>query len=189
MVPPPAGPCPRCGVALRPAEVGGCAMHGCMRCGALWLDFVSTGKVMSCMHAGALEAAERATQGAQVGVDTTAADLPCPVCHQPMKRMHVGGTTVEVDRCDDHGTFFDCDELRQAAEQVAARRGSHAAGAPAAIAAASAGEYSLSADPRFSGVFGDDGDDDDYDSGGGGGIALAGAFVLFEVLLDVFMDS
>ncbi len=164
-------------------------MHGCMRCGALWLDFVSTGKVMSCMHAGALEAADRATRGAQLAVDTTASDLPCPVCHRPMKRMHVGGTTVEVDRCDDHGTFFDRDELRQAAEQVAARRGAQTPGATAALAAASAGEYSLSTDSRFSSVFGDDDDDDNYDSGVGGGMALAGAFVIFEVLLDVFMDS
>lgn len=166
-------------------------MHGCMRCGALWLDFVSTGKVMSSMHAGVLEQSDRASRSAQGPVDTAPANLPCPVCHQPMKRMHVGGTTVEVDRCDDHGTFFDRDELRQAAEQVAARRSQPLPGATAAIAAAGAGEYSLESDPRFAGVFGNDDDDDDDDGGydTGTGVALAGAFVIFEVLLDVFMDS
>jgi len=155
-----------------------------MQCGGLWLDFRATGKVLSSMHAGALELADQAASSARAAVDTTTAGLACPVCLKALSRMHVGGTSVEVDRCNDHGTWFDRNELRQAAEQVASRQSAPAPGA--AVAAAGAGEYSLSNDARFAGVFGDD-DEDDYDDGGGVGesVALAGAFVLFDVLVSL----
>jgi Zn-finger nucleic acid-binding protein len=159
-----------------------------MRCGGLWLDFAATGKVLSSMHGGALELADQAARAAQAAVDTSATGLACPVCFQHLSRMHAGGTTVEVDRCDEHGTWFDRNELREAAEQVAGRRSAAAPGAAASVAAAGDGEYSLLNDPRFSGCFGDD--DEDYDEGDGIGesVALAGAFVLFDVLLS-FLDS
>jgi hypothetical protein len=58
-----------------------------------------------------------------------------------------------------------------------------------AVAAVGAGEYSLSNDPRFAEAFSDEGDDDDDEGGVGTGVALAGAFVLFEVLVDFLSDS
>ncbi len=156
-----------------------------MQCGGLWLDFAATGKVLSSMDGGALELADQAARAAQTAVDTSQTGLACPVCFQPLSRLHVGGTTVEVDRCNEHGTWFDRNELRQAAEQVASRRG--AAAPRGAVAAAANGEYSLSNDPRFADCFDDD--DGDYDDDSvGESVALAGAFVLFDVLLS-FLDS
>lgn len=138
------------------------------------------------MHAGALELADRAAASASRAVDMSRPFLQCPVCYAMMTRLHLGGTTVEVDRCDTHGTWFDRNELRAAAQQVASQR---SAAAPGAVAAVGAGEYSLSNDPRFAEAFSDEGDDDDDEGGVGTGVALAGAFVLFEVLVDFLSDS
>jgi Zn-finger nucleic acid-binding protein len=157
-----------------------------MRCGGLWLDFAATGKVLSSMHDGALELADQAASSAEAAVDTSATGLACPVCFEHLSRMHVGGTTVEVDRCDEHGTWFDRNELREAAEQVAKRRGKAAPGAASAVAAAGDGEYSLVDDPRFASCFDDEWDEGEHEVAES--VALAGAFVLFDVLLS-FLDS
>src|SRR2546425_7345986 len=45
--------------------------------------------------------------------------VPCPQCHNLMNRInfaHCSGVIVDI--CKGHGTWFDCDELRQIVEFV-----------------------------------------------------------------------
>ena len=102
----------------------------------MFLDYRATGLVLSSMHADTLALADSAAASAMLALDHAATDLPCPTCRAPMRRMHIPGSAVDVDRCDDHGTWFDRAELRQVAEQVARTRGRPVASAGTAAAVA-----------------------------------------------------
>lgn len=46
----------------------------------------------------------------------------CPVCKEQTRRVSVPGTRHDVDVCDAHGTWFDCDEMAAFAESFKERR-------------------------------------------------------------------
>jgi hypothetical protein len=91
------------------------------------------------MHAETLATADAAAARATHAVDTSHAGLACPDCRAALRRMVIPGSTVEVDRCDDHGTWFDRAELRHAAEAVARTRSGAAPGPGGAVAAGAVG--------------------------------------------------
>jgi hypothetical protein len=72
-------------------------------------------------------------------VDTRGA-LQCPSCHAPLQRVVVGQTSVEVDYCTAHGTWFDKNELNRVAQSFATARayGRHGSAALAGGAVAGA---------------------------------------------------
>jgi Zn-finger nucleic acid-binding protein len=103
--------CPRCRVPLFETSVHGVALDGCGTCGGIWLDNDGTRAVMQRADPELLGMAERAEKHAKATPDRGPA-VPCPQCAQPMKRIAVSGTTLMLDICVAHGTWFDAHELQ-----------------------------------------------------------------------------
>ncbi|MCS6901601.1 MAG: zf-TFIIB domain-containing protein, partial [Polyangiaceae bacterium] len=55
----------------------------------------------------------------QVNLD---APVRCPECGKPMRRAPGGDASLLIDICDEHGTWFDRDELQQVAALAERRR-------------------------------------------------------------------
>jgi Zn-finger nucleic acid-binding protein len=109
----PTNPCPRCRVPLFDgrARTGG-ALLGCGRCGGVWLDVAASCAVVEGAAEELSSLADVAARHATERVDTAGAGLHCPACAQPLARVALPGTTVELDACPSHGTWFDSGELR-----------------------------------------------------------------------------
>ncbi len=89
-------------------------MANCADCGGVWLTSMSLERIVSSLKERhmALDAAEALATKATAEVNTSRSGIPCPVCDEPM--YHVQYERVVVDRCYEHGTWFDRDELGRA---------------------------------------------------------------------------
>jgi Zn-finger nucleic acid-binding protein len=134
--------CPRCHVQLHAGHTRNECLWGCANCGGVWLDSHASQRLTQALDAEALSLADAAARHAAERVDTSAKDLACPVCEQPLVRRHVDRANVELDDCAEHGTWFDANELQTVARAMAAARAyggggpglSPGGGAPAATA-------------------------------------------------------
>lgn len=115
------GGCPRCRDALadRTVDVGalGLGVLGvCATCGGVFADRAVTTKIERHLDRLLLALAHDAEQNARGpaagGPDV---DLPCPRCLLPMARERVEAAVCEIDRCAEHGTWFDAGELARIA--------------------------------------------------------------------------
>jgi Zn-finger nucleic acid-binding protein len=104
--------CPRCRAPMFETSVHGVALDGCGTCGGIWLDNAGTRAVMQHADPQLLDLADRAEKHATATPDRAPADLPCAQCKQPMQRIAVGETTLVLDVCVAHGTWFDAHELQ-----------------------------------------------------------------------------
>lgn len=101
--------CPRCGIAL----VDAWSARACPGCRGLWLDE----PVLSEMILEMLPQPPDALSRLQLAVIQRTGDpIACPNCHKPMHATAIH--QVELDRCAQHGVWFDVDELRLALERV-----------------------------------------------------------------------
>jgi Zn-finger nucleic acid-binding protein len=107
-----ANPCPRCKASLFPGDAHGVRLLGCGVCGGIFLDNVGSTRIVSAHDEKIADMAERARMRAATAVDTRPADLPCPSCAAPMRRVNARGV-VEIDICASHGTWFDGGELNR----------------------------------------------------------------------------
>lgn len=107
--------CPRCLLPLAAADIRELQLQGCRRCGGVWLDPQGLGTILRAMHTDALNAADRGAAQAAGFVDR-APVAACPECGAPMERLTMANGQVEVDRCREHGTWFDAGELRHVAD-------------------------------------------------------------------------
>jgi Zn-finger nucleic acid-binding protein len=78
----------------------------------VWLDSAASRTIVEGAAQALVALAEQASQHAVVRVDLRPRNLLCPICRQPLVGGLVPGTTVEVDACAVHGTWFDAGELR-----------------------------------------------------------------------------
>ncbi len=103
--------CPRCAVpTLVHAEHDGRTMLACTRCAGVWLDDTDAQGLLAPLtdlH------------------DRTAAypPVPCPRCGEGMPAQYSAMANVEVDRCEEHGVWFDRDEVAHIAHAIAQMRG------------------------------------------------------------------
>jgi hypothetical protein len=100
--------------------------------------------MLEAYEADALLLADRISESAAKRTDTSHTGIPCAVCDTPMRVRLLHG--VDIDHCDEHGTWFDAHELRTVADaQARARRERFQQSAPAfpapemAVTAAAAG--------------------------------------------------
>ena len=93
-------PCPRCGADLVDAR----AARGCPQCQGLWLG-------MPDLRTMALRMEQTPLFANLPFVTHARQALACPDCSEPMGTFQL--FSVEVDRCDKHGVWFDPDELAQ----------------------------------------------------------------------------
>lgn len=109
--------CPRCSETLRPG-----LPHTliCPRCEGCW---VGKGSLYVLARLTRAQLAQTALQPTLVA-DPKPFRIPdrplqCPQCQQPMKRqIYCGDSGVEVDRCAEHGIWFDDGELAQVIDYV-----------------------------------------------------------------------
>jgi Zn-finger nucleic acid-binding protein len=115
-------PCPDCGGLMPARTVGGVGVNECPACHGLWVP----GERFDLLVSRAIEAqraarsghgpppAPRVRGGNPVTVEVRY--RKCPVCDAFMLRRNYRRTSgVVVDRCRDHGTWLDADELEQIA--------------------------------------------------------------------------
>ena len=104
--------CPRCRMPLFEGFTHGIMMLGCGQCGGVWLDNEASQEVVRRIDRDVTELAERVASHAKVVADARPDKLPCPSCSRPMTRLRVPGTTIDLDVCAPHGTWFDAHELK-----------------------------------------------------------------------------
>lgn len=133
--------CPRCRsnghqAPLYHRVAGGLGMNGCGACGGVFLAPVCAQKLAAALPDEAIKLSVNASQAARYRPDTTA-PLSCPVCALEMKRIRAAKAGVDLDVCQQHGTFYDHQEVEKV---TAAIRGSgwHAPVATGAVVAGAA---------------------------------------------------
>lgn len=115
-------PCPVCSRLMPPRQVGGVAVNECGACGGLWVP----GANFDLLVNRALEARKNADpsdlvtlQPRVTGSNPASQKVryrSCPECNQHMHRRNFRKSSgVIVDRCSQHGTWLDVDELEQIA--------------------------------------------------------------------------
>ncbi len=112
--------CPRCRVDMKAVVIGKVDLRECPKCEGLWAD-------ADCLQT---ICTDREQQSAVLGVAAPIEQplnaplekisyRPCPVCRQLMNRVNFANcSTVIVDVCRAHGTWFDKDELRRIVEFI-----------------------------------------------------------------------
>jgi len=103
-----------------PHHPQGWAVHGCRRCGGVWVDRDTLDVMVE------TAATTGTSDGRTSGVKRRALSMrgpvvyrACGVCTQPMHRRNFARISgVIVDECRDHGTFFDAGELHDVLEFV-----------------------------------------------------------------------
>lgn len=111
--------CPRCAIPLFDGAAHGITLHGCGRCGGIWVDNASAQTAMSTLDQVIVDLAERAGDRAAAEVETR--DLvACPACRETLARKRVTRAQVLIDLCEAHGTWFDRYELAQVLDALGA---------------------------------------------------------------------
>ena len=117
----PALSCPNCRGSLQQAPDEGVPIHVCRSCNGLWVDPVDEQallrmkpQVFSIQELKRLRKLYR-----PLGKDDPVRLRACPVCHELMYRRNWGGHSgVVVDRCEDHGTWYDQGEVEKVREYI-----------------------------------------------------------------------
>ena len=117
--------CPQCRKRLFTATVKDVELSACSGCGGIWVGNASARRVLSQPEEIFVEMATRAGNNATARA-TRAEDRICPECPAVLDKTRTHG--VELDLCQEHGTWFDAYEL---ATLVRILRGEQTATAPA----------------------------------------------------------
>jgi len=123
-------PCPDCGGLMPVRGVGGVMVNECPSCNGLW----APGEELDRLVGRAVEAARDADlSGLRGRAPRVAGSNPwrqpvryrkCPACDAFMQRRNYRKCSgIILDRCHEHGTWLDADELEQMAGFIAERGG------------------------------------------------------------------
>jgi Zn-finger nucleic acid-binding protein len=113
--------CPRCQAALKTVMVGANNLSECFQCQGLWVDVATLQQICVDREKQAAVLGMPAPPPEPVEVEKNIRYVPCPVCHQLMNRVNFAHcSSVIVDVCKAHGTWFDKDELRRTVEFIRA---------------------------------------------------------------------
>jgi Zn-finger nucleic acid-binding protein len=146
-------PCPACGSGMPARAVAGVAVHECGGCHGLWVP----GTAFDDLAARAADAQPPTAPGApeprvRGGNPMTQRVVyrRCPECDAHMQRRNFGKASgVIIDRCRDHGTWLDADELERIAGFLLGDKRPESLRAPQAAAARQDGRPApLPADPH-----------------------------------------
>ncbi len=122
--------CPRCALPLRPDTYEGVPVEVCRECWGYWLDRGEFARVVDSRRF-VFSAEERARILAWAAQAAKSPGPPeplraCPRCGKPMEKVDFGvKAPIVLDRCAEHGIWFDTRELKLAqvlAEDAAAVR-------------------------------------------------------------------
>jgi Zn-finger nucleic acid-binding protein len=122
-------PCPVCGVLMPPRGIAGIDINECARCNGVWVpendfDRLVDHALEARRNSGSAEASP--TDPRVTGANPAAQAVryrKCPHCEQFMHRRNFRKASgVIIDRCAEHGTWLDADELEQIAGYLASGR-------------------------------------------------------------------
>ncbi|MGQ0720987.1 MAG: zf-TFIIB domain-containing protein [Candidatus Eiseniibacteriota bacterium] len=113
--------CVRCGTPMLPRQIAGVLVRECSDCHGLWIP----GDRFDRLVERAVESWEKAPESLEVRAPRRTGGNPateriryrkCPECTQTMDRRNWRRTSgVIIDRCHEHGTWLDADELERIA--------------------------------------------------------------------------
>ncbi len=107
--------CPRCSAPLTICELADAAFIECTKCGGIWLDESSFGRLSREAEEDAKETlpmADTVRAGAEPSIGQRVQYLACPVCGDRMNRKNFASVSgVVIDWCRGHGFWFDAHEL------------------------------------------------------------------------------
>jgi Zn-finger nucleic acid-binding protein len=106
--------CPRCGGSCREGHArDGTVLRGCSQCAGLWIDNATVARLRDYSDGDIEGVARDLTRIVAMPMprEQRLAELSCPTCAKPMRRIAIPETIHSVDVCSDHGTWFDRDEL------------------------------------------------------------------------------
>jgi Zn-finger nucleic acid-binding protein len=106
--------CPRCAEALHAATAGKMVVESCRTCGGLWIDRDNLALLDKYDREATALAHRMVGLGRMFGAQLPSkeAEIGCPTCAKPLRRVKIQYTETSVDICDEHGTWFDWDELK-----------------------------------------------------------------------------
>jgi Zn-finger nucleic acid-binding protein len=113
--------CPQCQEMLEIVDRRTVVGYACTGCGGIWLDSATTSRVEQTLDTQTIQVGEIASGLSQNPCPPHEASPPCPICTTPMRSYVVPGSDVEVDACDEHGTWFDRGELQTLMHELMAR--------------------------------------------------------------------
>ena len=112
------GDCPACPGRLVLHDLTRTHARVCSGCGGLWLDRQDVADTLKYGgYNSDMMAALRRLSQRRVQPPENAGAYPCWSCRSPMRRETI--QQVVVDRCDEHGVWFDHDELKLVLERTA----------------------------------------------------------------------
>lgn len=96
-----------------PRNPQGHAVHGCRRCGGVWVDRKTFDvMIQSAAEQGTGDGRSGGVHRRELSMQGKVTYRVCPGCSQPMNRRNFARISgVIVDECRTHGTFFDAGEL------------------------------------------------------------------------------
>jgi Zn-finger nucleic acid-binding protein len=106
------GDCPACAGRLADVDIQRARARHCANCGGLWLDRADADDTLKYggYNVDMLDVLRELAARDVAPVDIQA-PYPCRVCRHTMRRENIEGITI--DRCDEHGLWFDHNELLQ----------------------------------------------------------------------------
>lgn len=115
--------CPKCQAKLRTVEQEGAEVDLCEKCGGVWVDRREEKAVLQIKPAVfTLEELRQMRKNyASLGRVEELKYYPCPVCQNMMWRKNWGAHSgVIVDRCSEHGAWYDEGEIEKVREFILA---------------------------------------------------------------------
>jgi Zn-finger nucleic acid-binding protein len=113
--------CPRCQVGMNAVVLGQANLRECPRCEGIWAEAASLEQICADREkqAAVLGMAATLSTPTSVEIEANIRYVPCPVCRKLMNRVNFAHCSkVVVDVCQQHGTWFDKDELRRIVEFI-----------------------------------------------------------------------
>jgi Zn-finger nucleic acid-binding protein len=114
--------CPRCSRVMQNRELGGGTVAGCSECGGMWLERAVVEHLREVRDEALVAALRREFDVIVLGIRQYMA-IQCPVCARPLRRRAIPDSEQDIDVCDEHGTWFDRDELVMLVKAFDAERG------------------------------------------------------------------
>jgi Zn-finger nucleic acid-binding protein len=113
--------CPRCKIDMEKVLIGKTQLEECPQCEGVWADADSVRQICadSEQQSAVLGMAQSTPAPTTGDVDLHIHYIPCPVCKNLMNRINFAHcSNVIVNVCNQHGTWFDKDQLRRIVEFI-----------------------------------------------------------------------
>jgi Zn-finger nucleic acid-binding protein len=113
--------CPCCQISMQCKTQEGADVHECGKCGGLWVDFIEEKTLLKIKpETFTVDELRRLRKLYEpLGQTEPVRYLKCPVCGELMYRKNWGARSgVIVDKCGEHGTWYDRGEVDKIREYV-----------------------------------------------------------------------